>query len=132
LVALIVKLDDIGLHMAEQGPSFSRSFGRGLVHVVPKLLAGLAVIGTAAMLWVGGQILLHGLEELHILEAVPHFVHETSIAGAEAIGFWKGLWKWLFEALGGAVAGIVVGGIIVAMLGLLPKKKAAGEQAAAH
>jgi predicted DNA repair protein MutK len=132
LVALIVKLDDIGLHMAERGPSFARSFGRGLVHVVPKLLGGLAVIGTAAMLWVGGQILLHGLEELHILEAVPHVVHETAIAAAEAIGFWKGLWKWLFEALGGAVAGIVVGGIIVAVLGLLPKKTAGNEQATAH
>jgi predicted DNA repair protein MutK len=132
LVALIVKLDDIGLHMAERGPSFAQSFGRGLVHVVPKLLAALAVIGTAAMLWVGGQILLHGLEELHIFETVPHFVHETAIAGAEAIGFWKGLWKWVLEALGGAVAGIVVGGIIVALLGLLPKKKAPGEQATAH
>ena len=131
LVAIIVKLDDIGLHMAERGPSFARSFGRGLVHVVPKLLAGLAVIGTAAMLWVGGQILLHGLEELHIMEAVPHLVHDAAVAGAEAIGFWKGLWKWVIEALGGAVAGLVVGGAILALLGLLPKK-ASGGVAAAH
>lgn len=132
IVALIVKLDDIGLHLAERGPSFAQSFGRGLVHVVPKLLTGLAVIGTAAMLWVGGQILLHGLEELHVLEGIPHFVHEAAIAGAEGLGFWKGLWKWLFEALGGAVAGIVVGGVIVALLSLLPSRKAAAAEAPAH
>jgi predicted DNA repair protein MutK len=132
VVALIVKLDDIGLHMAERGPSFSRSFGRGLVKVVPKLLAALAVIGTAAMLWVGGQILLHGLEELHIAEAIPHFVHAAAHGGAVVIGFWVPVWEWLLEALGGAVAGIVVGGIILAVLSLLPSRKAAGEEAVAH
>jgi predicted DNA repair protein MutK len=132
VVALIVKLDDIGLHMAERGPSFSRSFGRGLVKVVPKLLAALAVIGTAAMLWVGGQILLHGLEELHIAEALPHFVHAAAHGGAVAIGFWVPVWEWLLEALGGAVAGIVVGGIILAVLSLLPSRKAAGEEAVVH
>jgi predicted DNA repair protein MutK len=93
--------------------------------VVPKLLSALAVIGTAAMLWVGGQILLHGLEELHIAEAIPHFVHESAHSVAEGIGFWVGLWEWLLNALGGAIAGIVVGGAIVALLGLLPKKKVA-------
>ncbi len=130
VVALIVKLDDIGLHMAERGPSFARSFGRGLVHVVPKLLSALAVIGTAAMLWVGGQILLHGLEELHIAEAIPHFVHEAAVAGAEGIGVAKGLIKWVLEALGGAIAGIVVGGAIVGLLALLPKRQ--GKAATAH
>jgi predicted DNA repair protein MutK len=125
LVAIIVKLDDIGLHLAERGPSFAQRFGRGLVHVVPKLLSALAVIGTAAMLWVGGQILLHGLEELHIAEAIPHFVHDSAHAVAEGIGFWVGLWEWLLNAFGGAVAGIVVGGAIVVLLGLLPKKKVA-------
>ncbi|WP_300973052.1 DUF808 domain-containing protein [Sphingomonas sp. LHG3406-1] len=133
LVAIIVKLDDMGLHLAERGPSFAQRFGRGLVHVVPKMLAALAVIGTAAMLWVGGQILLHGLEELHIAEAIPHFVHDTSHALAEGIGFWVPVWEWLLNALGGAVAGIVVGGIIVALLGLLPGRKGTGDAAeAAH
>jgi uncharacterized protein len=131
VVGLIVKLDDVGLHMAERGPSVSRSFGRGLVLVVPKLLAALAIIGTAAMLWVGGQILLHGLEELHVAEAVPHLVHDLSHKGAEAVGFWVPVWEWVLNALGGAIAGIIIGGLIVAALSLWPRK-GSPEQAAAH
>lgn len=129
VVAVIVKLDDIGLHMAERGPSGSRAFGRALVHGVPKLLAGLAFIGTAAMLWVGGQILLHGMEELGF-GTIPHLVHDGAHAGAEAIGFWVPVWDWLLNALGGAVAGIIVGGAIVSLLHLLPRRKAA--EATAH
>jgi predicted DNA repair protein MutK len=132
VVALIVKLDDIGLHMVEKGPGPARAFGNGLVHVVPKLLAALAVIGTAAMLWVGGQILLHGLEELHIMEAVPHLVHDLAHKGAEAMGFWVGLWEWVLNALGGAIAGIIVGGIILGLLSLLPKRGGKASEAAAH
>ncbi|HEU4498414.1 MAG TPA: DUF808 domain-containing protein, partial [Sphingomicrobium sp.] len=64
VVGLIVKLDDIGLHMAERRNRASKAFGLGLVHIVPKLLSALSAIGTAAMLWVGGGILLHGMEEL--------------------------------------------------------------------
>src|SRR6478752_7021478 len=56
VVALIVKLDDIGLHMAERRNRPARVFGNALVHLVPKLLSALSVIGTAAMLWVGGGI----------------------------------------------------------------------------
>jgi hypothetical protein len=129
VVALIVKLDDIGLHLSERGPSFSRSFGRALVKGVPKLLAALATLGTAAMLWVGGQILLHGMEELGAA-AIPHFVHDTSHHLAEAIGFWVPLWEWLGNALGGAAAGIVIGGAIVGLLHLLPRRNK--EAAAAH
>src|SRR5688572_27236227 len=61
VVGLIVKLDDIGIHLAERRNRGSQALGRGLVHVVPKLLTALSGIGTAAMLWVGGGILLHGL-----------------------------------------------------------------------
>jgi predicted DNA repair protein MutK len=132
VVALIVKLDDIGLHLVEKGPGPAKAFGRGLVHVVPKLLSALAVIGTAAMLWVGGQILLHGLEELHIMEAVPHLVHDLSHKGAEALGFWVPVWEWVLEALGGAIAGIIVGGAILGVLHLLPSRKGTGHEAAAH
>ena len=130
-VALIVKLDDIGLHLAARGGPLA-SLGRGLVRGVPKLLAALSVIGTAAMLWVGGQILLHGLEELHFLTALPHVVHDAAAAAAKALGFWQGAWKWLFEALGGAIVGIIVGGAIVGVMHLLPKKKGTVPAAAAH
>lgn len=129
-VGLIVKLDDIGLHLARKGGA-SAGFGRALVRGVPKLLAALSVVGTAAMLWVGGQILLHGMEVLHIGEALPHFTHELAKKGGEALGFWQGAWTWLLNALFGAIVGVIVGGVIVGLLHLLPKRKKAAEPAAA-
>ncbi|MFC7536067.1 DUF808 domain-containing protein [Sphingomonas sp. GCM10030256] len=129
VVGLIVKLDDIGLHMAARSNSASQAFGRLLVTGVPKLLTALAVIGTAAMLWVGGQILLHGMEELGA-DTVAHLVHDTAHHLAEGLGFMVGAWEWLFNAIGGAIAGIIVGGIIVAALHLMKRKPA--EEATAH
>jgi predicted DNA repair protein MutK len=79
VVAIIVKLDDIGLHLAERQSAGARAFGNGLVHVVPMLLVALSGLGTAAMLRVGGGIILHGLEEMRILEFVPHTVHERFV-----------------------------------------------------
>ena len=113
VVALIVKLDDIGLHMAEKGNAGARAFGNALVRIVPKMLSALSLIGTAAMLWVGGGILLHGLEELHILETIPHTLHEWSANAGEATGMVGPVVEWFLYALGSAVAGIIVGGIIV-------------------
>ena len=113
VVALIVKLDDIGLHLAERSNAGARALGSALVHVVPKMLSALSIIGTAAMLWVGGGILLHGLEELHILEAIPHTLHEFSAHAGEATGTIGPIVEWFLYALGSAVAGIIVGGIIV-------------------
>jgi hypothetical protein len=114
-VALIVKLDDIGLHMAQRRSRATRAFGERLVQVVPKLLTALATIGTAAMLWVGGGILLHGLEELHLAGPVPHLVHEAARRAGEAAGPAGGIVSWLVTALAGALVGIVIGGIIVAV-----------------
>jgi predicted DNA repair protein MutK len=114
-VALIVKLDDIGLHLAERSSAVAKAIGNGLVHVVPKLLTGLSGIGTAAMLWVGGGILVHGLEELKILEVIPHTIHDLSHGASEKAGG-SGLVEWAVNALGGAVVGLVVGGIIDAIV----------------
>src|SRR6478609_3428715 len=75
VVALIVKLDDIGLHLAERRNRPARVFGNALVHLVPKLLSALSVIGTAAMLWVGGGILVHGREEIGVATVIPHTIH---------------------------------------------------------
>ena len=114
VVGIIVKLDDIGLHLAERRNAVARSFGKGLVHGVPPLLKGLAIIGTAAMLWVGGGILLHGLEVLHILEGVPHFVHDLAHAWSGG----SGVAEWLLNAVGASLVGLIVGAPIVGLLHL--------------
>ena len=116
VVALIVKLDDIGLHMAQRRSSGARAVGNALVHVVPRLLTALSGIGTAAMLWVGGGILLHGLEEMHLAVVIPQSVHDFAHAVAARSGPLAGTVEWLINALGGAVAGLVVGGVIVAIV----------------
>jgi uncharacterized protein len=112
VVALIVKLDDIGLHLAQRSSRGARPFGNTLVQVVPKMLTALSAIGTAAMLWVGGGILLHGLEELRLLEAVPTAIHDLAYAAGELAGPAKGVIEWLVGALGGAMVGLVIGGLI--------------------
>ena len=60
-VGLIVKMDDVGLHLAERRNPGARALGRGLVHAMPKVMAALSTIGIAAMIWVGGGIIVHGL-----------------------------------------------------------------------
>jgi predicted DNA repair protein MutK len=113
VVAIIVKLDDIGLHLAARENAPARKLGDALVRLVPKLLTGLSTIGTAAMLWVGGGILLHGLEELHFGEAIPHALHHWAAEAGHAAGPIGPIVEWLLYALGSAVAGILVGGVIV-------------------
>jgi len=122
VVALIVKLDDIGLHLAERQNRGARAFGNGLVHVVPKLLSALSTIGTAAMLWVGGGILLHGLEELHIGGPIPHIVHEFAEHLGVTSGMFGGLVSWLVTAVAGAIVGLFFGAIIVAIVRQFTKR----------
>jgi predicted DNA repair protein MutK len=121
VVGLIVKMDDIGLHMAKEGNSARRAIGRGLVAFMPKLLAALALIGTAAMLWVGGQIFLHGLDEYHIGN-IGHGLHDFAHAVAGNLPG-AGVWEWLINAGGAGVFGLLLGGVIVGVLHLLPGKK---------
>ncbi|MFL6747681.1 MAG: DUF808 domain-containing protein [Sphingomicrobium sp.] len=122
VVGLIVKLDDIGLHMAARRDRGSQAFGRGLVHVVPSLLSGLSGIGTAAMLWVGGGILLHGLEVLGA-PAIPHLVHDAAHQVHEMVGggVMGAIMEWLANAVGAAIAGGIIGGIIAMIVRRLVK-----------
>jgi len=112
-VALIVKLDDIGIHLAQRQNGMARMVGDGLVHFVPKMLVALSGIGTAAMLWVGGGIMLHGLEVLHFADAIPHAIHEWSLHAGEAVGAIGPVVTWLLYAIGASIAGLIIGGIIV-------------------
>ena len=122
VVGLIVKMDDIGLHMARRPARASQAVGRLLVKGMPAVMSGLTVIGTAAMLWVGGGIIVHGLEHFH-LTPVPVWVEAASHWAAQvpAIGAVTG---WLTFAVGSAIVGLVIGGIIAGLLHLLPRRKA--------
>ena len=121
VVALIVKLDDIGLHLAQRRSRSARTVGEALVRVVPKMLTALSAIGTAAMLWVGGGILLHGLEDLHIAGFIPRAVHDLAHAAGAAVGPLQGVVEWLVNAIGGAILGIIAGGAIAAVVRRLTK-----------
>jgi predicted DNA repair protein MutK len=112
VVGLIVKLDDIGLHLAQRANAAAQAFGRGLVHIVPKLLKAISGIGTAAMLWVGGGILMHGFEELG-LERLPHLVHDVAENIAHYFGPLEAIMAWLSNAIAASILGILIGGIIV-------------------
>jgi predicted DNA repair protein MutK len=128
VVALIVKMDDAGLHLAERPGRAVAGFGRGLVKAMPRLLTVITVIGTAAMLWVGGHILLVGSDELglHVLYGTVHHLEE---AAHEATGTLGGLVGLLVNTLASALAGLAVGAVIVAVLSLtLHRRKAAAEQ----
>lgn len=129
VVALIVKMDDIGLRMARSGKGGAASFGRALVRGMPKVMSVLATVGTAAMLWVGGHILLDGASKLG-WEAPLHLLHEAEHAAVHALPAIGGFISWFVETLGSAIVGLLVGAVIVAVVSLLPKKKAAS--GAAH
>lgn len=112
-VGLIVKLDDIGLKLAKRENAGSRALGAGLVHAMPVIIGILGPLGTVAMLWVGGGIFLHGLEEFGV-EALPHAVHVAAEGAGHALAFAAGAVEWLVNALLSALFGLAWGGVIVA------------------
>ena len=115
VVAVIVKLDDIGLHMAERRAAATRAIGRFLVKMVPGLLKSLATIGTAAMLWVGGGILLHGIEQLGA-ETLPHAIHDLADEIARDFGYLDAVVGWFANAIAASVLGLLIGGVIVVIV----------------
>ena len=123
VVALIVKMDDFGLRLAVRDSGAAQRVGRGLVKAMPVLLQVLSTVGIAAMLWVGGHILLGGVDELgwHWLYDQVHHLEEA-VSGVAGIG---GLLSWLVNTLASALIGLVVGVVIVAVLHVLPRRKAA-------
>jgi len=125
-VALIVKMDDIGLHLVENGSSPAKKLGRGLLLAMPRLLALLSVVGTAAMLWVGGGIVLHGLHELGV-HGLPELAHDIQHAVEQATGALGGVLGWLTYAVLSAMLGMVLGWIIATVLHKVLKKEVGAE-----
>ncbi|MBO9621189.1 MAG: DUF808 domain-containing protein [Sphingomonas sp.] len=122
LVAFIVKMDDIGLHLSRRSSRSARAIGHLLVAAMPVLLSALSNLGVAAMVWVGGGILLHGLEQFGLV-AIPHAVHHVAEAAAHAVPVAQGVVEWLVGAIGSGVAGLIVGVVIVTLVHLLPRKR---------
>jgi predicted DNA repair protein MutK len=114
-VALIVKMDDVGLHLAERSSAAAQSIGRFLLAAMPILLVALSFIGTIAMLWVGGGIILHGLHELGI-HAPSDFAHGIQHAVEAVTGPLAGFLGWLTYAAASAVVGLVLGVILALFL----------------
>jgi predicted DNA repair protein MutK len=138
-VALIVKADDAGLSLAQNDKPAStllgmrdpgtsrpggadralspvtRGFGRGLVLGMPYFLKLLSVVGTAAMLWVGGGIIIHGLEEFG-LSGIGHAVHAIAEAAAHALAAIAGAVQWLVTAAASGVFGLVVGALLIPLV----------------
>jgi predicted DNA repair protein MutK len=109
-VALIVKMDDVGLHMAANRKTRAlRAFGRGLVVAMPRLMSFLSTVGTAAMLWVGGNIVIHGLEVTHLWPAPYEAIHHVAEAAAHAVPAAQGFVAWAVTAALDGVAGLVLG-----------------------
>ena len=119
VVAGIVKMDDIGLSLTQRSSGFVQRIGRGLVAGMPKLLAALSLIGTVAMLWVGGHILLVGTDDLG-WHAPYGLVHHWEEAVHDAVGGVGGVLAWLVNTGASAVIGLVVGAVVVAIIHLLP------------
>ena len=123
VVALIVKMDDIGLHLAQRSSAVVQAIGRGLVKGMPLVMSVLSIIGTAAMVWVGGQIIVHGVEEFGFT-TLPHWIHDTAEAASHAVPFAKGAVNWVMNAFFSGIVGLILGGAIALGLHAVKKPKA--------
>ncbi|MUK02339.1 DUF808 family protein [Vibrio cholerae] len=127
-VALIVKMDDIGLHLTTKDSAGSKRFGEMLVKGMPTVLTVITLVGTVAMLWVGGHIMLQGVYDLgwHLPYDVVH-VLEAPFTGIAVVG---GFLTWLVDTLCSAVIGLAWGLIVMAvvqpLLKALPSSKKKG------
>lgn len=131
-VALIVKADDLGLLMSNKGHfGLTRAMGRGIVKAMPGFLKALTAVGTAAMLWVGGSILVHGLKELGFGQ-LEHLIHGWSVAAGQAVPQATATVEWIAKATMDGIFGLAVGllliplatGVIAPLWGRLSGKSA--------
>lgn len=120
VVALIVKMDDVGLRMTASVRPRTQRIGRGMVSGMPKLLALLSTVGTAAMVWVGGHILIAGAHELgwHGPHDLVHSL-EDPVHDVPGVG---GVLTWLVNTAASAVVGLIVGFAVVAVVSRIPRR----------
>ena len=140
-VALIVKAEDAGvalarsdrpvsrlLSLARLGPRqgaasradrmlrpVTRALGRGLVVGMPVFLRILAAIGTAAMIWVGGGIIIHGLEQ-YGFASIAHGVHAVAETAGHALPAIAGVVEWIVAAAASGLFGLLVGAVLIPLV----------------
>lgn len=115
-VALIVKADDFGLFLARVGRlALTRKIGELIVRGMPSFLKLLMTVGTAAMLWVGGSIIVHGLAQMgwHVPE---HFIDGIAQSVGQGAGDWAGAVKWTVKAVLDGILGLALGAVIVVLM----------------
>jgi predicted DNA repair protein MutK len=120
VVAMIVKADDLGVMLARNQSdsmlgALSRSLGRALVRGMPVLLTILSAVGTAAMIWVGGGIIVHGLE-VYGLHAIGAFIHHVAAAAAHALPASGGAVEWIVAATGAGIFGLAIGAVLIPVM----------------
>lgn len=112
-VAILVKADDVGLKLSQVGRlEATRAFGRGIVTHMPKVMSLIAGIGTAAMLWVGGSIVIHGLEVLG-WGMLGHAVHDIAAVIGHAVPVAQGFVEWFAKATMDGIFGLALGFVII-------------------
>ena len=116
-VALIVKADDVGLFMSTYGRfGLTRLIGRSLVRSMPGFMKLLTMIGTAAMLWVGGSIIIHGLEQLG-LGWLGHHIHDWAhVVGQIVSESWQGTVEWISKAAMDGIFGLALGMCLIPLV----------------
>ena len=120
-VALIVKADDVGVGLAASprptmAGRLSRAVGRGLVLGMPVFLSALGGLGTAAMIWVGGSIIVHGLAEFG-LHGPEEIIHSAAVAAGHALPTIAGFVEWLVTAAGSGIVGLIIGAALIPVIG---------------
>jgi len=117
-VALIVKADDAGLYMCRNGRlGLTRWAGRGLVRAMPGFMKLLSNVGTAAMLWVGGSIVIHGAEVLGF-GWLGHHIHDLAqAAGQMGPGEYAGAISWVAKAAMDGLCGLALGFVLLPLVG---------------
>ena len=124
VVGLIVKMDDVGLRLAQRRSAGVARVGRALVRAMPRLLTVIAVVGTAAMLWVGGHILLVGTDALG-WHGPYELVHHLEEAARGAAGVLGGFVAWPVQTIASAAVGLVVGAVLVLATALAVRARTA-------
>lgn len=114
-VALIVKADDVGVHLARRETGPLAALGRGIVRFMPGFMTVLTIVGTAAMIWVGGQIVVHGMHELGMHQPYEWIHHMTEVA-AHALPQAPGIAAWATQAFFDGIFGLILGLLLIPLV----------------